>query len=194
MANVISLKNIFFENQNYLEISETVTTTMKHENEKLPGIDESYRLLRFEYSFRQVGFVVLLAIIIAAVAGLFSSGMVSDTAKTNSANSLSINYERFGRRETESRMQVTFPVKTEGSYTLSLTTDSSDVYEPGSVWPQPDKMYSHGKTLYLVYDDLQKSDNFSVLYFTTPSRAGKWNTVIRVNNEPEINLWQFIYP
>lgn len=108
---------------------------MKHENEKLPGIDESYRLLRFEYSFRQVGFVVLLAIIIAAVAGLFSSGVVSDTAKTNSANSLSINYERFGRRETESRMQVTFPVKTEGSYTLSLTTDSSNVYEPGSVWP-----------------------------------------------------------
>jgi hypothetical protein len=50
------------------------------------------------------------------------------------------------------------------------------------------------ETLYFVYDTLQKSDRFSVLYFTTPTRAGKWNTVIRANNEPEITVWQFIYP
>lgn len=44
---------------------------MKRENEKLPGIDESYRLLTFEYAFRQVGFIVLLGIIVAAIAGFF---------------------------------------------------------------------------------------------------------------------------
>lgn len=167
---------------------------MKRENENLPGIDESYRLLTFEYVFRQVGFIVLLGIIVAAIAGLFSSGMVSDTVKTNSAQSLTINYERFGRRETETRMQLAFPVQAEGKYTLSMTSESSDAYEPGSVWPQPDTMFSRGKTLYFVYNNLKKSDNFSVLLFTTPSRAGKWDTVIRVNNEPEITLWQFIYP
>ena len=167
---------------------------MKRENENLPGIDESYRLLTFEYAFRQVGFIVLLGIIVAAIAGLFSSGMVSDTVKTNSAQSLTINYERFGRRETETRMQLAFPVRAEGEYTLSMTSESSDAYEPGSVWPQPDTMFSRGKTLYFVYNNLKKSDNFSVLLFTTPSRAGKWDTVIRVNNEPEITLWQFIYP
>lgn len=64
----------------------------------------SYRLLTFEYAFRQVGFIVLLGIIVAAIAGLFSSGMVSDTVKTNSSKSLTIDYERFGRRETETRM------------------------------------------------------------------------------------------
>ncbi len=61
---------------------------MKRENEKLPGIEERYRLLTFEYAFRQVGFIVLLGIIVAAIAGLFSSGIVSDTVKTNSAKSL----------------------------------------------------------------------------------------------------------
>lgn len=167
---------------------------MKREKERLPGIDERYRLLTFEYAFRQVGFIVLLGIIVAAIAGLFSSGMVSDTVKTNSAKSLTISYERFGRRETETRMEVAFPVQTEGKYVLSMTSESSDVYEPGSVWPQPDSMFSRGKTLFFVYNNLKKSDSFSVLLFTTPSRAGKWNTVIRVNSEPEINFWQFIYP
>jgi len=115
---------------------------MNRENEKLPGIDESYRLLTFEYAFRQVGFIVLLGIIVAAIAGFFSSGMVSDTVKTNSAKSLTINYERFGRRETETRMALAFPVQTEGKYVLSMASESSDAYEPGSVWPQPDAMFS----------------------------------------------------
>ena len=168
--------------------------TMKRENEKLPGIDESFRLLTFEYAFRQVGFIVLLAIIIAAIAGLFSSGWVSDTVKTNSAKSLTISYERFGRRETETRMELAFPVQSDGKYVLSMTSESSDVYEPGSVWPQPDSMFSRDKTLYFVYNNLKKSNNFSVLFFTTPSRAGKWNTTIRINSEPEITFWQFIYP
>ncbi|RAU37809.1 hypothetical protein V1599_13185 [Enterobacter sp. ECC-175] len=167
---------------------------MKRENQKLPGVDESYRLLSFEYAFRQVGFIVLLGIIIAAIAGLFSRGWISDTVRKNSAASLSINYERFGRRETETRMALAFPVKTEGKYVLSMTSESSDVYEPGSVWPQPDAMFSRGNTLYFVYNSLKKSDSFSILLFTTPSRAGKWHTILRVNDEPEINIWQFIYP
>jgi hypothetical protein len=67
----------------------------------------SYRLLSFEYAFRQVGFILLLAII-AAIAGLFSSGAVSDTEKINSAKTLTLNYERFGRRETEFPLQIAF--------------------------------------------------------------------------------------
>ncbi|ASQ18005.1 hypothetical protein BJM06_02214 [Enterobacter cloacae] len=168
--------------------------TMNDKNEKLPGINESYRLLRFEYAFRQVGFIVLLSIIIAAIAGLFSSGIVSDTEKTNSAKSLTLNYERFARRQTESRLQLTFPVNSEGKYTVSMTSESSDAYEPGSVWPQPDSMYSRGNTLYFVYNHLDKSPHFSVWLFITPTRGGKWHNVIRVNNLPDIPFWQFIYP
>lgn len=167
---------------------------MEPKNEKVPGIKESYRLLTFEYAFRQVGFIVLLAIILAAIAGLFSSGLVSDEEKTNSANSLTLNYERFGRRQTESRMMLTFPVTSEGKYTLSLTSETSDTYEPGSVWPQPDSMYSRGNTLFLVYDRLKQTDKFTVLLFITPSKAGKWTNSIHVNNEPDIRFWQFIYP
>lgn len=167
---------------------------MEPKNEKVPGIKESYRLLTFEYAFRQVGFIVLLGIIVAALAGLFSSGAVSDVEKTNEAKSLTLSYERFGRRQTESRMTLTFPVTSEGKYILSLTSESSDVYEPASIWPQPDSMYSRGNTLFLVYDNLKQSDKFTVLLFITPTKAGKWTNSIRVNNGPDIRFWQFIYP
>lgn len=167
---------------------------MNRKNDKLPGIKESYRLLTFEYAFRQAGFIVLLGIILAAVAGLFSSGAVSDTEKSNSAKTLSVHYERFGRRETEFPVQIAFPVKQEGEYVVSLSSESSDAYEPGSVWPQPDVMYSRGNTLFFVYNHLNINEKFTLWLFITPTKAGKWTNVIRVNNEPEISFWQFIYP
>lgn len=168
--------------------------TMNRKNEKLPGINENYRLLTFEYAFRQVGFILLLAIIIAAIAGLFSSGAVSDTEKMNSAKTLTLNYERFGRRETEFPLQIAFPVKTQGEYVISMASESGDVYEPGSIWPQPDSMYSRGDTLFFVYNNLKYNEKFTVRLFLTPSKAGTWANAIRVNNEPEIRFWQFIYP
>lgn len=77
---------------------------------------------------------------------------------------------------------------------MSMTSESSDAYEPGSVWPQPDSMYSRGNTLYFVYNHLDKSPHFSVWLFITSTRGGKWHNVIRVNNLPDIPFWQFIYP
>lgn len=77
---------------------------------------------------------------------------------------------------------------------MSMTSESSDAYEPGSVWPQPDSMYSRGNTLYFVYNHLEKSPHFAVWLFITPTRGGKWHNVIRVNNLPDIPFWQFIYP
>lgn len=105
---------------------------MNRKNEKLPGINESYRLLTFEYAFRQVGFVVLLGIIVAAIAGLFSSGMVSDTEKTNSAKTLTISYERFGRRETEFPVRIAFPVKAPGKYVIGMTSEDRRLMNPAA--------------------------------------------------------------
>ncbi|MEH0885244.1 hypothetical protein [Enterobacter sp. UNJFSC 003] len=167
---------------------------MNRKSEKVLGINESNRLLRFEYAFRQVGFIVLLGVIVAAIIGLFSSGAISDAVKTNSAKTLSVSYERFGRRETEFPVQITFPVNTPGEYLVSMTTARTDVYDPGSVWPQPDRMYSQGNTLYFIYNNLKSNDKFTVRLFLTPSRAGKWTNTIGVNSEPEIRFWQFIYP
>lgn len=167
---------------------------MNRKKDKVPGIKESAGLLSFEYVFRQVGFIVLMAIIVAAIAGLFSKGIISDSQKTNSAQSLTVSYERFGRRETEFPVQMTFPVKTAGEYVLSLTSEASDAYEPGSVWPQPDRMFSRGNTFYFVYQDLKVSEKFTVLLYLTPSQAGRLDNVIRLNHEPDVRFWQFIYP
>lgn len=44
---------------------------------EITGIEERYRLLTFEYAFRQVGFIVLLGIIVAAIAAATRAGAAS---------------------------------------------------------------------------------------------------------------------
>lgn len=167
---------------------------MAREKERLPGITESRCGLNFEALFRQVGLVVLLAIIISALSGLFSNGYFSSAQKENNAHTLAIHYERFGRLQTEFELRFSTRSLPAESYIFSINGELNTIFEPGAISPQPDSMFSEGKTLYLIYRNVKKQGDFSVRMFVTPTGMGKSVNSIKVNSEPEIRFWQFIYP
>lgn len=161
---------------------------------KLPGIKESQRLLNFEAASRNVGLVILLAIICIALAGGFSVGYFSEAEKTNPPGTLKIDYEYFGRLQKEFRLKITAHPQRGDKYVFSLGRDFNENYEPGSIWPQPDGMYSQGKTLYLIYNNVKNKGDFAIWLYVTPAKPGRSENSIQVNAEPEIRFWQFIYP
>lgn len=167
---------------------------MAREKEALPGITESRRGLKFEALFRQVGLVVLLGIIIAALAGLFSNGYFSSAQKDNISHTLNVHYERFGRLQTEFELRFSTKSLPAESYIFSINGDLNTLFEPGAISPQPDSMFTQGKTLYLIYRHVKTQGDFSVRMFITPTGMGKSVNSIKVNSEPEIRFWQFIYP
>jgi hypothetical protein len=161
---------------------------------KLPGIKESQRLLNFEAASRTVGLVILLAIICAALAGGFSVGYFSEAEKVNAPRTVKVDYEYFGRLQKEFRLKITALPLPADKYVFSLGGDFIENYEPGSIWPQPDGMYSQGKTLYLIYNNVKNKGDFSIWLYVTPAKPGRSENSIQVNAEPEIRFWQFIYP
>lgn len=161
---------------------------------KLPGIKESQRLLNFEAASRNLGLVILLAIICIALAGGFSVGYFSEAEKTNPPGTLKIDYEYFGRLQKEFRLKITAHPQRGDKYVFSLGGDFNENYEPGSIWPQPDGMYSQGKTLYLIYNNVKNKGDFAIWLYVTPAKPGRSENSIQVNAEPEIRFWQFIYP
>ena len=90
-------------------------------------------------------------------------------------------------------MQLAFPVKTEGPIPSASPARVAMRMIRQRLAPAGRHVQPRKQPLFCLSQP-EKTDNFSVLLFTTPSRTGKWNSVIRVNNEPEITLWQFIYP
>lgn len=162
--------------------------------ETLPGVKESRRALNFESGCRQVGLVLLLIIVISAVLGFFSDGYFSSAQKSNSVRTLNVDYERFGRLQMEFKYHFKIHSPDTDNYTLSLGGVFTEDFQPGDITPQPDKMYSQGERLYLVYENVKTKGDFSVWMYATPTRPGKLVTAVQVNNEPELHFWQFIYP
>lgn len=167
---------------------------LKDEREALPGVKESGAALSFEQRFRQAGFAVLLLIVALALGGFFSTGYFSSAQKENNNHTLRLNYERFGRLQTEFKLKITASSPTAGEYLFRLDGDFSDNFQPGNISPQPDRMYSQGKAIFLAYNITKSRDDFSVTMYLTPTTPGKAVSRIAINDEPEISLWQLIYP
>lgn len=77
------------------------------EEDTLPGVNESRLALNFEAACQRLGLGLLLLIILLAVAGVFSNGYVSTATKENTAKTLTVNYERYGRLQTEYKLAFT---------------------------------------------------------------------------------------
>jgi len=87
-------------------------TSSHDHHDKLPGVKESRFALNFESGFQSIGFAVLLCIILAALLGLFSNGYFSSAQKSTTSQTLSVNYERFGRLQTEFKLHFTVRPRT----------------------------------------------------------------------------------
>ena len=79
---------------------------MSRENQKVPGIEESQYFLSFEARFHKLGFAVLLIIISLAVLGVFSDGYFSNAMSKNTTGEVTLNFERFGRLQTEFKLKI----------------------------------------------------------------------------------------
>ncbi|RSC59184.1 hypothetical protein EGW07_16770 [Citrobacter amalonaticus] len=167
---------------------------MPRENMKVPGIEESQRFLNFEARFHKIGFVVLLCIISLAIVGVFSGGYFSHSVKRNTAGEVTLNFERFGRLQTEFKLKISATDQRSGKNIYRIGGDFNSFYETANIWPQPDSMYSKGEDLYLVYNTHENQQDTSIWLFVTPVKPGSAKSVIQLNSGPEIDFRQFIYP
>ena len=167
---------------------------MPRENLTVPGIEESQYFLNFEERFHKVGFVVLLCIILLAVSGVFSDGYFSDTVSKNRTGDMTLNFERFGRLQTEFKLKISATDQRSGKNIYRIGGDFNTFYETENIWPQPDSMYSKGDDLYLVYNVHENHQDTSIWLLVTPVKPGSAMSIIQLNTDPEIRFRQFIYP
>ena len=167
---------------------------VKEKSPPLPGVKQSHAALQFEYNARRFGFVLLLLIIAAALSGLFSGGYFSEATKTNAANSVQVEYQRFGRLQSPVELKITLPGQGNAPLTLRIGGEYMARTQTDNIWPQPDEMHSEGGELVLIYQEAKPQKDFTVWLYTTPQQPGKTVTTVMLNNQPGLSFWQFIYP
>lgn len=167
---------------------------MSRENQKVPGIEESQYFLSFEARFHKLGFAVLLIIISLAVLGVFSDGYFSNAMSQNTTGEVTLNFERFGRLQTEFKLKISATDQHSEGGIYRIGGDFNAFYETKNIWPLPDRMYSKGDDLYLVYNTNKNQENMAIWLLVTPVKPGSTTSVLQLNSGPEIRFNQFIYP
>jgi hypothetical protein len=167
---------------------------MSRKGLELPGVKESRRSLNLEARFHKFGFVVLLLIVFLAVGGVFSDGYFSHATRKNTNKSVIVDYERFGRWQTEFKLKISSVTQHAGRNTFRIGGDFNSFYEVEHIWPQPDSMYSKGGELFLVYNKVDGHQDMSVWLLVTPEKPGDVVSLVQLNTDPEIYVRQLIYP
>jgi hypothetical protein len=168
---------------------------MNREKTHFQGVKESLRFLNFESGFHKIGFICLLCIVFLASVGAFSGGYLSEVTRKNTLKTTGLQYERFGRLQTEFKFKISAQKYDSVNKTLRIGGDFNKFYEMENIWPQPDStMYSKGNDLYLVYNDSEAMQNFTIWLRVTPVKPRSVKSFLQLNGEPEIRFRQFIYP
>ncbi|WP_349950062.1 hypothetical protein ABNK32_16410 [Klebsiella michiganensis] len=167
---------------------------MNREKTHFQGVKESLRFLNFESGFHKIGFICLLCIVFLASVGAFSGGYLSEVTRKNTLKTTGLQYERFGRLQTEFKFKISAQKYDSVNKTLRIGGDFNKFYEMENIWPQPDSMYSKGNDLYLVYNDSEAMQTFTIWLRVTPVKPGSVKSFLQLNGEPEIRFRQFIYP
>lgn len=167
---------------------------MSRENQKVPGIEESQYFLNVEARFHKVGFAVLLIIISLGALGIFSDGYFSNAVSKNTTGEVTLDFERFGRLQTEFKLKISTTGQHSEGNIYRIGGDFNAFYETENIWPLPDRMYSKGDDLYLVYNANKNQENITIWLLVTPVKPGSAMSVIQLNSGPEIRFSQFIYP
>lgn len=167
--------------------------TTPADKSSLPIVEKPF-WLSFEFQLRRIGFALLLAIVIAAMVGLFSRGYISDARIANDSGTLRIDYEKYSRLMSDVDMKVTSSQIRENRNRIILGGDFMDSFRIDTLQPQPDKMYSLNGKMVLEYSVSAPGSEQTLWLSLTPMKFGATHSTVAIDNGPEITLHQFIYP
>ncbi|MFP2515383.1 hypothetical protein [Buttiauxella agrestis] len=167
--------------------------TTPADKSSLPIVEKPF-WLSFEFQLRRMGFALLLAIVIAAMVGLFSRGYISDARIVNDSGTLRIDYEKYSRLMSDVDMKITSSQIRENRNRIILGGDFMDSFRIDTLQPQPDKMYSLNGKMVLEYSVSAPGSEQTLWLSLTPMKFGATHSTVAIDNGPEITLHQFIYP
>lgn len=161
---------------------------------KSSPVVEKPRWLNFEFLLRRIGFAFLLLIVVAALAGAFSRGYLSESTLANDDRSLTLHYEKFNRLMSDMDMKITSVTAAGKRNRIVLAGDFMEGYRIDTLQPQPDKMYSLNGRMILEYPQPAVGSEQTLWLSLTPMKIGAIKSTIAIDNGPEITFQQFIYP
>ena len=155
---------------------------------------EHITLLRVSWMIEIAGYFFLFSIVILALSGVFSSGVLSEREAISDGGLLKVNYERFARNGKQTQIKIQVKSESNQPVTISLSSELMDYYLMENIQPQSVQVTHMGRKLLFT---LPKGLQQQWYTFTFILRSKEWGGLHTTVNGPEGNqivIKQWIYP
>ena len=154
-------------------------------------IDDDMPFQRRSWMLERIAWGVLGLLVLAALAGLFGSGLLSSA--TANEDGLEVRYDRFMRLHGPSNLEVTAPVEG-GEVRLSISAGYLDDLQVNTISPEPESVEAGDDGHVYVFAASEEASELVVVFDTEPERIGRLRGEIAVEGGPQVGFTQFVYP
>ncbi|ELY4662628.1 hypothetical protein [Cronobacter muytjensii] len=156
-------------------------------------VREHMHAQRVEWRIQQGGNWLLFTIVVIALLGGFSDGWLSETSITNREKSLTIEYQRFLRAESDEPFALRIQGPKNQPVTLTFGGDLPDRFVLQTLQPQPLVAHTGQHTLTLTFPPTPDGAH-AVWMVTQPQSAGRLSSTVTLNGASPVHLTQWVYP
>ncbi len=161
-------------------------------------VDQDIGFQRRFWAIQRIGWLVVMALVVAAILGLLGPGLLSTGAKaTNENANLSIEeHERFVRymSPTELRMQLDPGAATEGEARVWLDRKYMEGFQVQHVTPQPESVEAGPDAYTYVFAVEELDQPTAVTFNLQPQKIGVLQGQAGLEGEEPVSFTQFVYP
>jgi hypothetical protein len=147
-----------------------------------------------EWRVQRGGWLVMVAIIVAALIGLLGAGPLSST--TVASGPLQLAYARFERRHapTELAVSVSTDAATPDQLELWVATDYLARVEITAIVPEPEEVRQAGERIVYRFNIDEPAQHPTIHFALEPDDPGHTIGRIGIIDGPEVTFWQVVYP
>ncbi|WP_434458604.1 hypothetical protein JQR85_09235 [Stutzerimonas urumqiensis] len=155
-------------------------------------IQEDMALQRHLWWTERFGWCALTATVLLALAGLFSTGLLSDVVVRAPGGELEVTYQRFERNGAASELTLTTRANPAGQAWVTIEGGLADKFSLESIQPQPAAAQSYDGGLRLQFQ-ADPQGWATARFAIRPDAIGRSRTQIAAGNE-RLDINQLIYP
>ncbi|GBD16097.1 hypothetical protein HRbin26_00992 [bacterium HR26] len=159
-------------------------------------IEEDLDFQRRMWRVQQIGWALLVLVVVAALLGLFGKGPLSRAVAGGTGVSFTVEYERFGRYKAPMRMTVHIGpgVAQQGQIRLWLAREYLDAVQIQQIVPEPVDVLSQEDGTTYVIQVADSSAPTTVTFDVLAERFGLQVVQIRLGEGQPVRFRQLIYP
>ncbi len=165
--------------------NKSMSSSIEKTNHKLE-LDEDLKLHNLGWKVQMIGWVLMGLIFILAALGLFGSGPLSN--RSINEKNISLDYEYFGRFESNTKTVIRFPAN--AISTLAIPLSYLKEMKLQQVIPEPQEKKIENGNYIMSFSGL---DEGKIILYLLPQTSGAVQTVFRINEQP-YTINHFIYP